>query len=195
MKKIVLWLVATLVAFVGLALLFTPWLVGIYAVANDDMLLRETYNNPVIEGGYAGWHEVSAAEGVTFMLPGSWTLSAEGTTLVITDTDGSVIARGHVRKGDLDPAAPDASLSAMAGFPVTGVKYQPVPELVHAHGCEMQRIVLQGEGQQAVCYQLTLKRGGQTVSLCFPNCHGAAFTTLIDQAEAMVFSLLYGTAG
>lgn len=48
-----------------------------------------------------------------------------------------------------------------------------------------------GDGQQSILYCLRLA-GEPCVHLYFPNCHGAAFTALIDQAEAIVYSYLYG---
>lgn len=195
MKKIVLWLVATFVVFVGLVLLFTPWLVGFFAIANDDLLLRDAYNNPIINGGYAGWQEVSAAEGASFMLPEGWTLAGERTALVITDQDGRTIARGHVCSDSHDPQPGIAAMSALAGFPVTDADYSAVPEFIQdqVYLCSLKRVVAHGDGQQSILYSLHLT-GKPCVHLYFPNCHGAAFTALIDQAEAIVYSYLYGTA-
>ena len=194
MKKIVLWLVATLVTFVGLALLFTPWLVGFFAIANDDLLLRDAYNNPIINGGYAGWREVSAAEGASFMLPEGWTLAGERTALVITDQDGGIIARGHVCSDSHDAQPGIAAMSALTGFPVTGADYSAVPEFIQdqVYSCRLNRVAVHGDGQQSILYSLHLT-GDPCVHLYFPNCHGAAFTALIDQAEAIVYSYLYGT--
>lgn len=194
MKKIVLWLIATLVAFVGLALLFTPWLVGFFAIANDDLLLRDAYNNPIINGGYAGWQEVSVAEGASFMLPEGWTLAGERTALVITDQDGGIVARGYVCSGSHDPQPAIAAMSGLTGFPVTGADCSTVPEFIQdqVYLCSLKRVVAHGDGQQSILYSLHLT-GKPCVHLYFPNCHGAAFTALIDQAEAIVYSYLYGT--
>lgn len=130
MKKIVLWLVVTLVAFIWLALIFTPLLVGFFAIAHDDLLLRDAYNNPVIEGGYAGWREVSAAEGASFMVPEDWTLTTEDTSLTITDAGGRIIARGHVCSSGHDPQQAIAVMSGLTDFSVTGAEHSAVREFI-----------------------------------------------------------------
>lgn len=195
MKKIVLWLIVTFAAFVGLALLFTPWLVGFFAIVNDDLLLRDAYNNPIINGGYAGWREVSAAEGASFMLPEDWTLTTVDTSLTITDAGGGIVARGHVCSGGHDPQPTIAAMSDLTGFPVTGADYSAVPEFIRdqVYSCGLNRVDVHGEGQQSVLYCLHLA-GEPCVHLYFLNCHGAAFTALTDQAEAIVYSYLYGAA-
>lgn len=190
--KIALCVAAGVIILATAVHLMLPWVAGFFAVTNDDLLLREAWNNPHIESGYTNWHEVSVAEGMTFMLPSDELLTADDAALTILDADGGAVARGYVQTGGFDQQAADAVMEALAGFPVEETAYDAVPEFIQAHGCAMLRVTVCGGVERASFFQLCLPRGERTIRLYFPDCKGAAFNALIDRVEAMAYSFLYG---
>lgn len=158
-------------------------------------------NNAHTRAGYAGWREAGVPGVGSFMLPEEWQLDGiplssylpESLPVTLCGADAAVLAHGYLFPMGVTDAAFNAAAEAIAGTPLSEYRTGGgLTAVLAGRGGAFQSVNFFSDDQllrKAHC--LTLTNGNSALYLWFPWCEGEAYQTLLAQAKAILWSVIF----
>lgn len=101
-------LVVMVVAIIALPVLVLS--IGLFAIANEDEMLKHELNNEYIDNDYLGW-KLNTVDGFgELMIPNEWSIKYEDEIVKLFNSNEALVAQGCVKEADGEYKIPKSDL-------------------------------------------------------------------------------------
>ena len=160
----------------------------IYAICNEEQVLKASLNNIYIETDFVGWSE-NYLDGIgKIMLPNDWVLVQDGFTYVINDLDGQQIAKGITILLDDNTKDRDIFLASVFGIYPESAEFKSDSNYVSIHSSRYGLCEVSNSSSKRAMVSFDIRNKEYWSLMLFPQ--KSQTSELLDIVQAISFSQL-----